>query len=111
MMFCDPCWKNNPHLTSREIAEEFAIHHATVGDYIKSLGTSVVVHNTTVSILSPQRRRLWFCVKGRERNGRLADRPLCCKRRRMTNASIGGYHSYGLARILTELESNRASVG
>ncbi|GFV48981.1 hypothetical protein TNCV_2164711 [Trichonephila clavipes] len=26
-------------------------------------------------------RRLWFCVKGRSRNGRLADRPLCCKRR------------------------------
>ncbi|GFX50005.1 hypothetical protein TNCV_2374941 [Trichonephila clavipes] len=30
-----------------------------------------------------QRRRLWFCVKGRPINGRLADRPLCCKRRRM----------------------------
>ncbi|GFW57137.1 histone-lysine N-methyltransferase SETMAR [Trichonephila clavipes] len=30
--------ENNPHLTSREIAEEFGIHHTTVGDYIKSLG-------------------------------------------------------------------------
>ncbi|GFU58440.1 hypothetical protein TNCV_1368731 [Trichonephila clavipes] len=28
-------------------------------------------------------RRLWFCVKGRPSNGRLADRPLCCKRNRM----------------------------
>ncbi|GFX46202.1 histone-lysine N-methyltransferase SETMAR [Trichonephila clavipes] len=30
--------ENNPHLTSREIAEEFGIHHTTVGDYIISLG-------------------------------------------------------------------------
>lgn len=30
--------ENNPHLTSREIAEEFGIHHTTVGDHIKSLG-------------------------------------------------------------------------
>ncbi|GFV51641.1 mariner Mos1 transposase [Trichonephila clavipes] len=30
--------ENNPHLTSGEIAEEFGIHHTTVGDYIKSLG-------------------------------------------------------------------------
>ncbi|GFW95816.1 histone-lysine N-methyltransferase SETMAR [Trichonephila clavipes] len=28
----------NPHLTSREIAKEFGIHHTTVGDYIKYLG-------------------------------------------------------------------------
>ncbi|GFX66920.1 hypothetical protein TNCV_999591 [Trichonephila clavipes] len=28
-----------------------------------------------------QWRRLWFCVKGRPINGRLADRPLCFKRR------------------------------
>ncbi|GFW19532.1 HTH_Tnp_Tc3_2 domain-containing protein [Trichonephila clavipes] len=28
-------------------------------------------------------KRLWFCVKGRPSNGRLADTPLCCKRRRM----------------------------
>ncbi|GFU38308.1 hypothetical protein TNCV_2433031 [Trichonephila clavipes] len=26
-----------------------------------------------------RRRRLWFCVKGRPNNGRLADRPLCLK--------------------------------
>ncbi|GFW60469.1 hypothetical protein TNCV_943361 [Trichonephila clavipes] len=25
-----------------------------------------------------RQRRLWFCVKGRPSNGRLADRPLCC---------------------------------
>ncbi|GFV37618.1 histone-lysine N-methyltransferase SETMAR [Trichonephila clavipes] len=30
--------KNNPHLTSREIAEEFGIHHTIVGDHIQSLG-------------------------------------------------------------------------
>ncbi|GFV29646.1 histone-lysine N-methyltransferase SETMAR [Trichonephila clavipes] len=30
--------ENNPHLTSQEIAEEFGIHHPTVGDHIKSLG-------------------------------------------------------------------------
>ncbi|GFS51748.1 histone-lysine N-methyltransferase SETMAR [Trichonephila clavipes] len=30
--------ENNPHLTNREIAEEFGIHHTTVGDHIKSLG-------------------------------------------------------------------------
>ncbi|GFS99535.1 histone-lysine N-methyltransferase SETMAR [Trichonephila clavipes] len=29
--------ENNPHLTSQEIAEEFGIHHRTVGDHIKSL--------------------------------------------------------------------------
>ncbi|GFV14357.1 histone-lysine N-methyltransferase SETMAR [Trichonephila clavipes] len=30
--------KNNPHCTSQEIAEEFGIHHTTVGGHIKSLG-------------------------------------------------------------------------
>ncbi|GFW28394.1 mariner Mos1 transposase [Trichonephila clavipes] len=30
--------ENNPFLTSQETAEEFGIHHTTVGDYIKSLG-------------------------------------------------------------------------
>ncbi|GFW60092.1 hypothetical protein TNCV_4893441 [Trichonephila clavipes] len=30
-----------------------------------------------------RRRRLWFCIKGRPSNGRLEDRPLCCKLRRM----------------------------
>ncbi|GFV97791.1 hypothetical protein TNCV_3076251 [Trichonephila clavipes] len=34
------------------------------------------------------RRHLWFCVKGRPSNGRLADRPLCCKRRRMFGLAI-----------------------
>ncbi|GFX02226.1 histone-lysine N-methyltransferase SETMAR [Trichonephila clavipes] len=29
--------ENNPHLTCQEIAEEFGIHHTTVGDHIKSL--------------------------------------------------------------------------
>ncbi|GFS53303.1 hypothetical protein TNCV_3845081 [Trichonephila clavipes] len=36
------------------------------------------------------RRRLWFCVKCRPSNGRLADRPLCCKRRRMIHADTEG---------------------
>ncbi|XP_078051651.1 histone-lysine N-methyltransferase SETMAR, partial [Augochlora pura] len=30
--------ENNPQLTSREIVEEFGIHHTTVGDQIKSFG-------------------------------------------------------------------------
>ncbi|GFU73600.1 hypothetical protein TNCV_3428951 [Trichonephila clavipes] len=30
--------ENNPHLSSREIAEESGIHHTTVEDHIKSLG-------------------------------------------------------------------------
>lgn len=30
--------ENNPRLTSREFVEEFAIHHTTIGDHIKSLG-------------------------------------------------------------------------
>ncbi|GFY26846.1 histone-lysine N-methyltransferase SETMAR [Trichonephila clavipes] len=30
--------ENNPHLTSRNIAEEFGIHHTFVGDHIKSFG-------------------------------------------------------------------------
>lgn len=29
--------ENDPHLTSREIAEEFGTHHTTIGDHIKSL--------------------------------------------------------------------------
>ncbi|GFW10784.1 hypothetical protein TNCV_4919031 [Trichonephila clavipes] len=31
-------------------------------------------------------RRLWFCVKGRPFNGRLADRPIYYKRLRMVRA-------------------------
>ncbi|GFV48842.1 DUF4817 domain-containing protein [Trichonephila clavipes] len=30
-------------------------------------------------------RRLWFCVRGRPSNGRLADTPICCIWRRMLN--------------------------
>ncbi|GFX86276.1 histone-lysine N-methyltransferase SETMAR [Trichonephila clavipes] len=30
--------ENNSHLTSQEIAEDFGIHHTTVGDHIKALG-------------------------------------------------------------------------
>ncbi|GFY35330.1 histone-lysine N-methyltransferase SETMAR [Trichonephila clavipes] len=33
--------ENNPHLTSREIAEEFGCWHTTIGDHIKSLGHNV----------------------------------------------------------------------
>ncbi|GFS73876.1 ascorbate transporter, chloroplastic [Trichonephila clavipes] len=43
-------------------------------------------HSAALILLSSHhwwRRRLWFCVKGRPSYGRLADRPLCCKRRRM----------------------------
>ncbi|GFY16944.1 hypothetical protein TNCV_3690021 [Trichonephila clavipes] len=43
-------------------------------------------HSSTHILLSShhwRRRRLWFCVKCRPSNGRLADRPLCCKRRQM----------------------------
>ncbi|GFS57683.1 hypothetical protein TNCV_1402931 [Trichonephila clavipes] len=46
-------------------------------------------HSATHILLSlhhRQRRRLWFCVKGRPSNERLADRQLCCKRRRMVRA-------------------------
>ncbi|GFW03834.1 hypothetical protein TNCV_2049501 [Trichonephila clavipes] len=43
-------------------------------------------HSATHILLSSYHwrwRRLWFCVKGRQSNGHLADGPLCCKRRRM----------------------------
>ncbi|GFV92753.1 hypothetical protein TNCV_1376031 [Trichonephila clavipes] len=46
-------------------------------------------HSAAHILLSLQqwrRRHLWFCAKGRPSNGRLADRPLCCKRRRMVRA-------------------------
>ncbi|GFU05202.1 hypothetical protein TNCV_575321 [Trichonephila clavipes] len=36
--------ENNPHLTSREIAEELCIHHTTIGDHIKSLGKGPVYY-------------------------------------------------------------------
>ncbi|GFW37901.1 hypothetical protein TNCV_4631031 [Trichonephila clavipes] len=41
-------------------------------------------HSAAYILLSShywRRRRQWFCVKGRPSNGRLVDRPLCCKRR------------------------------
>ncbi|GFU90241.1 mariner Mos1 transposase [Trichonephila clavipes] len=37
MMCCDPCWKII-HISHQENAEEFNIHHTTVGDDIKYLG-------------------------------------------------------------------------
>ncbi|GFY06139.1 integrase catalytic domain-containing protein [Trichonephila clavipes] len=46
-------------------------------------------HSAAHILLSPhhwRRRRLWFCVMGRLSNGCLADRPFCCKRRRMVRA-------------------------
>ncbi|GFV58262.1 hypothetical protein TNCV_4614661 [Trichonephila clavipes] len=48
-------------------------------------------HSVTHILLSSHhwwRRCLWFCVKGRPSNGRLADRPLCCKRRRMVRRMV-----------------------
>ncbi|GFS80967.1 histone-lysine N-methyltransferase SETMAR [Trichonephila clavipes] len=56
-MFCDPCWKNYPHLTSQEIAEEFGIHDTAVGDHIKFLGFVLkrsvwVLHELTEKNLS-----------------------------------------------------------
>ncbi|GFX41075.1 hypothetical protein TNCV_2217731 [Trichonephila clavipes] len=35
-----------------------------------------------------RRRRLWFHVKGRPSNGRIVDRPLCCKRCRMVSIAL-----------------------
>ncbi|GFV35665.1 hypothetical protein TNCV_1892751 [Trichonephila clavipes] len=46
-------------------------------------------HSATHILLSShhwRRRRLWFCVKGKPSNGRFADRPFYCKRRRMVRA-------------------------
>ncbi|GFW64935.1 hypothetical protein TNCV_392011 [Trichonephila clavipes] len=34
--------------------------------------------HTHISSHNLRRRRLWFYVKGRQNNGRLADRTLCC---------------------------------
>ncbi|GFY22514.1 uncharacterized protein TNCV_2177751 [Trichonephila clavipes] len=48
--------------------------------------TTTSFHYATHILLSLhhwRRRCLWFCVKDRPSNGRLPDRPLCCKRRRM----------------------------
>ncbi|GFU22037.1 hypothetical protein TNCV_405861 [Trichonephila clavipes] len=40
-----------------------------------------------------RRRRLGFCVKGRLSHGHLADRPLCCKRRRNVFTYFNDYQS------------------
>ncbi|GFX09834.1 histone-lysine N-methyltransferase SETMAR [Trichonephila clavipes] len=53
--------KNNSHSTSQEIAEEFGIHHTTVGDHIKSLAFVVkrsvwVPHELTEKNLSDRVR-------------------------------------------------------
>ncbi|GFT11135.1 hypothetical protein TNCV_1084831 [Trichonephila clavipes] len=48
-------------------------------------------HSATHILLSTHRwgrRCLWFCVKDRQSNGRLAERPLCCKRRRKVQTLI-----------------------
>ncbi|GFX26542.1 histone-lysine N-methyltransferase SETMAR [Trichonephila clavipes] len=59
--------KNNPHLTSREIAEEFGIHHTTVEDHIKSLGFVLkqniwVPHELTEKNLSDRKKS--YCKPG-----------------------------------------------
>ncbi|GFU23097.1 hypothetical protein TNCV_3515431 [Trichonephila clavipes] len=53
-----------------------------------SLKTTSFHSATHIILLSHHwwRRRLWFDIKDRPRNGHLADRPLCCKRRRMVRA-------------------------
>ncbi|GFW82035.1 hypothetical protein TNCV_771641 [Trichonephila clavipes] len=54
-----------------------------------SIVKTTLFHSSTHILLSShhcRRRRLWFCVKGRPSNGRLAKRPLCCKRRQMVRA-------------------------
>ncbi|GFX59981.1 hypothetical protein TNCV_4984921 [Trichonephila clavipes] len=55
----------------------------------KSSVKTTSFHSATHVLLSShhrRRRRLWFCVKGRRSKGRLADKPLCCKRHRMVCA-------------------------
>ncbi|GFS89199.1 hypothetical protein TNCV_1259371 [Trichonephila clavipes] len=52
------------------------------GSSVKTTSFHSAAH-TLLSSHQWQRRRLWFCVKGRPINGRLANRPLCCKWRRM----------------------------
>ncbi|GFV63121.1 hypothetical protein TNCV_1345801 [Trichonephila clavipes] len=46
-------------------------------------------HSATHVLLSSHHwrwRRLWFRIKSEPSNGHLADRPVCCKRRRMVRA-------------------------
>ncbi|GFY07659.1 uncharacterized protein TNCV_4095291 [Trichonephila clavipes] len=51
-----------------------------------------------------RRRHLWFYVKGRPSNGCLADRPLCCKRRRMGVAFTEASNVHWCAKIKDEVE-------
>ncbi|GFU07453.1 histone-lysine N-methyltransferase SETMAR [Trichonephila clavipes] len=57
--------ENNPHLTSREIAEEFGIHHTTVGDHIKSLGN--IISNSSKTKYQSMKNTDLFVV-GQERS-------------------------------------------
>ncbi|GFX50998.1 hypothetical protein TNCV_2733491 [Trichonephila clavipes] len=66
-------------------------------------------HSAAYILLSSyywRRRRLWFCVKCRPSNGRLAYRPLCCKRRRMvrvgTERCVTDSMSFAIVRDMTE---------
>ncbi|GFW16262.1 histone-lysine N-methyltransferase SETMAR [Trichonephila clavipes] len=63
--------ENNLHLTSQEIAEEFGIHHTTVGDRIKFLGFVLkksvwVPHELTEKNLSDRniKRKKSYCKPG-----------------------------------------------
>ncbi|GFX31384.1 histone-lysine N-methyltransferase SETMAR [Trichonephila clavipes] len=63
--------ENNPHLTSQEIAEEFGIHHTSVGDHIESLGFVLkrsvwVPHELTEKNLSKHniKRKESYCKPG-----------------------------------------------
>ncbi|GFX89045.1 histone-lysine N-methyltransferase SETMAR [Trichonephila clavipes] len=55
--------ENNPHLTSREIAEEFGINHTTVGDHIKSLG-NIISNSSKIKYPSTKNTALWWDRKG-----------------------------------------------
>ncbi|GFX17194.1 histone-lysine N-methyltransferase SETMAR [Trichonephila clavipes] len=57
--------ENNPHLTSQEIAEEFGIHHTTVGDHIKSLGN--IISDSSKTKYSSMKSTALFVV-GQERS-------------------------------------------
>ncbi|GFT22119.1 hypothetical protein TNCV_3271721 [Trichonephila clavipes] len=50
-----------------------------------SLVKTIFFHSAAYIVLSPHH---WFFAKGRLNNGRLVDRPLCCKRCRMFQKSL-----------------------
>ncbi|GFW99921.1 mariner Mos1 transposase [Trichonephila clavipes] len=58
--------ENNPHLTSREIAEEFGIHHITVGDYIKYLGyfNKLITGDEKWILYENIKRKKSYCTPG-----------------------------------------------